>query len=644
MMRKILFVIAIFLLFIPSTVYATEQTLKDTAVKYIKEKEDGEYCIDLEEAYKQIGEESKALSGRDGGIENSKKANILATLVTIRTLLGGSQDFCVKDKEAATNSMIIGDNGLLGFLNDANIKMMTSLPTVNVVDHLAQTFIPNYKGNNVTMAQESSTRQNKEKLTAANCKINEDFCTKACTNYDDMYKSAMYGRVKQWLLKPSQKDCQNTCMKATSCTSLLDDNKPGYTFLGFFNEETAYEEKCGEQIDSRIIGKLTEYIEKKQFINTGSEFINEDGDPVYQEKTGFNYLTDMKIDKIWSETRNIAYVLYVIILIVIGFMIMFRNKIGGQMMVSVSNSIPQLIIGLILVTFSFAIVGVALDIGKMLIIVSNNVFVKIQDTSNSPKPIQLGTITNMTDNAIREMTNGAGINSLDKCNNFYETAGIDKTEQGLNSQIALIATTGVTAALTSTTIKTTITDLTSAIGWIKLGANLALKLLIHIPATLLLIHSVVILLVCAYASFKLFITMFTTYIKIFMNVILAPFQILAGSIPGNYSAMTNWFKSVFANVLVFPAMFLVINFAVYIGNNIGDTKNFNFFGNSGLIWPSFVANLKGVILVGAYIFCSNLPGVINGFLKVGESKEIASAGESTKKALGKLPLIGGMFG
>ena len=37
----------------------------------------------------------RSLSGKDGGIENSKKANILATLVTIQNILGGSQGFCI---------------------------------------------------------------------------------------------------------------------------------------------------------------------------------------------------------------------------------------------------------------------------------------------------------------------------------------------------------------------------------------------------------------------------------------------------------------------------------------------------------------------------------------------------------------------
>lgn len=646
MMKKILFVIAIFLLFIPSTVYAAEQKLKDTAVRYIKEKENGEYCIDLEEAYKQIGDESKALSGKDGGIENSKKANILATLVTIQNILGGSQGFCIKDEEAAASSMtILKGSGLLGFLNDANLNMMYSFPTVNVVDHLAQTFVPNYKGNNSTMAQESTT-VTKDTLDASNCKITEDFCTKACSNYNSVYKSAMYGKLKQWWFKPNQEECNKRCLEAPSCLSSMDPEKPEYTFLGFYNEETPLEEICGgEEMDSRLVGGLTGYAEKALTnIDISSELeVEDDGTLVYNKTTGYKYLQDMKIDKIWAETRNITYILYVTILIVIGFMIMFRNKIGGQMMVSVSNSIPQLIIGLVLVTFSFAIVGFALDIGKMLMVVSNNVLVNLQDSGTS-RPIQLGSISYMSDQSIRKITNGAGLNTFDKCNQYYKKTGADGTEQGLRSQVALITTAGLTSALSSTIIDTTISDALSITSWLKFFANLALEVFIHLPATLILIHAVIILLVCVYASFKLFVTMFTTYIKIFMNVILAPFQLLAGSIPGNSSAMTNWFKSVFANVLVFPAIFLVINFAVYLGHNLDSTENFNFFGNSGVMWPSFIANLKGVILVGAYIFCSNLPGVINGFLKVGESKEISVAGEATKKALGKMPLIGGMFG
>ncbi len=637
MMKKIFFVVATFLLFIPSTVYATEQKLKDTAVRYIKEKEDGEYCIDLEEAYKQIGDESKALSGKDGGIENSKKANILATLVTIQNILGGTQGFCIKDEEAAVSSMTKENTGLLGFLSTANFYMIASFPTVNVTDHLAQTFIPGYKGNNSTMAQEKAT------TTDDICVPDGTFCRSACRIYDSTYKDEIYGKIRKWFYHEfSEDECVQRCLAADSCDAPLDPKHPEYTFLAMFNDETELATKCKQKVDKRVTDAIEEQLEKTSLKGLTSEFTNNDGEPVYAGQTGYSYLQNMHIDQIWSETRNIAYVLYVIILIVIGFMIMFRNKIGGQMMVSVSNSIPQIIVGLVLVTFSFAIVGIALDLGKTLIIVSNRIFTRINNGSNIQS---LGSIVGMTDEALKKTNSGTGFINyfFDECEDFYKAAGVEKDGNGLPGQIGKLLGGGAIIALSDSVIQTAITDALSITGWLKLIINVVLTTL-KFPVLIFFIYNLVVLLVCVYASFKLFITMLTTYIKIFMNVILAPFQILAGSIPGNSSALTNWFKSVFANILVFPAMYSVINFALYLGEHIGDTRDLNFFGNSGVLWPSFLANMKGVLLIGAYIFCSNLPGVINGFLKVGESKEMASAGESTKKALGKIPLIGGMFG
>ena len=275
-------------------------------------------------------------------------------------------------------------------------------------------------------------------------------------------------------------------------------------------------------------------------------------------------------------------------------------------------------------------------------VVSNNIFLPL----NGSNTTYIDSVMNMTDSALQRVNEGAGFEGLfDECKDIVSTTGqkVPGTTRGLKDHVLDILWGGVQSTTFTTLRQTAIIDAFAISPILKTILNLGLTT-INIPITVMLIYNIIILLVCAYASFKLFVTMFTTYIKIFMNVILAPFQLLAGSMPGNSSALMNWFKSVFANVLVFPAIFIVINFAVYLGENIKETTDFNFFGNSGAIWPSFIANLKGVILVGAYIFCSNLPGVINGFLKVGESKEIASAGESTKKALGKLPLIGGMFG
>lgn len=82
---------------------------------------------------------------------------------------------------------------------------------------------------------------------------------------------------------------------------------------------------------------------------------------------GFDVLQSINISDLWDKIRLLSYSFFVIALIAAGFMIMFRHKIGGQMAVTIFNTIPRIILGLILVTFSFAIVGIMIDFGAMLI-------------------------------------------------------------------------------------------------------------------------------------------------------------------------------------------------------------------------------------------------------------------------------------
>ena len=66
--------------------------------------------------------------------------------------------------------------------------------------------------------------------------------------------------------------------------------------------------------------------------------------------------------KIWKIFRDVTYLLLVVVLIAIGFMVMFRTKINPQTVISVENSLPKIIISLILITFSFAIAGFFIDL------------------------------------------------------------------------------------------------------------------------------------------------------------------------------------------------------------------------------------------------------------------------------------------
>lgn len=78
------------------------------------------------------------------------------------------------------------------------------------------------------------------------------------------------------------------------------------------------------------------------------------------EGVGLAALTPIK--EIWRLFRNLLYMVLVLILIAIGFMIMFRMKINPQTVVSIENSLPKIIIALLLITFSLPIAGFLIDL------------------------------------------------------------------------------------------------------------------------------------------------------------------------------------------------------------------------------------------------------------------------------------------
>ena len=75
---------------------------------------------------------------------------------------------------------------------------------------------------------------------------------------------------------------------------------------------------------------------------------------------GFGELSPLM--NIWKVFRDIVYSLMVIIMVVVGLAIMLRLNIDPRTVMSVQNQIPKIIIGIFLITFSFAIAGFLVDL------------------------------------------------------------------------------------------------------------------------------------------------------------------------------------------------------------------------------------------------------------------------------------------
>src|SRR3989344_9676517 len=62
--------------------------------------------------------------------------------------------------------------------------------------------------------------------------------------------------------------------------------------------------------------------------------------PAYAQGVGFSAL--IPVQELWRVFRNISYVLFVIVFVIIGFMIMLRAHISPQAVATIQDSIPRL--------------------------------------------------------------------------------------------------------------------------------------------------------------------------------------------------------------------------------------------------------------------------------------------------------------
>ncbi len=88
--------------------------------------------------------------------------------------------------------------------------------------------------------------------------------------------------------------------------------------------------------------------------------------PAYAQQAGFGFGSLAPILKLWAASRNAAYALMALAVILLAFMVMFRARISPQVSVSVTSAIPRVIIGFILITFSYAIAGFVIDMSYVI--------------------------------------------------------------------------------------------------------------------------------------------------------------------------------------------------------------------------------------------------------------------------------------
>lgn len=207
----------------------------------------------------------------------------------------------------------------------------------------------------------------------------------------------------------------------------------------------------------------------------------------------------------WSISRNMAYTFFVIILVVIGLMIMFRSKIDPRTTVSVTAALPNLVISLVLITFSLALAGFIIDLGRVLMELAKSV----ASGALSGKVPLPGVDTSYNSNLLSPW----GIWQV-----FVITREVPSFG-GIGGAIA-----GVFVYL------------------------------------IILVFSFII-------GIQIFLMLLSRYVNLLIKPIFAPFVFLFAALPGRGESIGSWFKGYFIDAATFALVFLVLLLAESLRNS-----------------------------------------------------------------------------
>lgn len=264
--------------------------------------------------------------------------------------------------------------------------------------------------------------------------------------------------------------------------------------------------------------------------------------------------------QLWQTSRNISYIFMIIVFLVIGLMVMFRNRINPQTVITAQAALPGLVIGLILITFSYFLAGLISDLAFVGTNIVGYYFVSAQGnlTANNLNLTQTISKHNILD-IMAPLTGivGSG-DAASLAGSIFDKLG--DAQFPVRTVIFWLSNQFLTPLVpTNLSANPWALLIGPAVGLVGgLVANAAISPLLgqflSFAACLALIYQMI----------KLLIRLLTAWLTIIFLTITAPFQLLIASLPGRQGIATGWILNILGNILIFPAVVAVIYFVAFI--------------------------------------------------------------------------------
>lgn len=276
---------------------------------------------------------------------------------------------------------------------------------------------------------------------------------------------------------------------------------------------------------------------------------------------GIGFASIKPMIEIWKAFRNVAYLILVLVLIAIGFMIMFRMKLNPQTVISLENSLPKIVISLILITFSFAIAGLLIDLMYVVISFGISILSEIKTT-------KLGNMNDLQNQYILSgmdklwppwQTHDVGF-AMTKLIPGWIRGPLDPIITGLGTWWAFVAYKKHKLALTSIKSIQGIGALSfnagniSALIALIIEGIIAWKFSAIFFGTLL---TVLLLFTFIFFIFRIFFMLLVAYLKSLLLIMFAPIFLLFDAIPGK-NVFSFWLKNLVGELLTFPVVIILI--------------------------------------------------------------------------------------
>lgn len=343
---------------------------------------------------------------------------------------------------------------------------------------------------------------------------------------------------------------------------------------------------------------------------------------------------------LWEVSRNISYLVMITIFILIGLMVMFRQKLNPQTVVTIQMALPGLVIGLILITFSYFLASLISDVAFIGTDIVGYYFAAADGPAGASRPPLTRAFTDNNSNMISIFANYAAM--IDYSNTYdlisVVTSSVPKPSwawatmeffAGWISAQFVIPVSGALGNLTRSPFGKIIEAALPAIAGVT-GS-------LFTESIFAMVISWIAIFVILYSMFKLLLRLINNLLSIIFLTITAPFQFLIASLPGRQGIATNWMLNLLCNVLAFPSVVAVFYFVAFLLKGVYPTTAYNPFlisGNFSLVGDSTFPLLGGltskslnlIMAFGALVATPTIPDIIcKAIGKLGPSGQMLSS-------------------